>query len=74
MFKCKYVTCHNGVIGAKCGKVMLTFINGSWINATTGEVYTAVIDARNGKIKGFMFMPNSSVRFVYTIKRHLFYV
>jgi predicted proteasome-type protease len=71
MIKCKYTTYINGVIGAKCRKVTLIFVNGNWIDATTGEFYVAVIDARNGKIKGFM--RNIGAHLVYSIKRRLFY-
>ena len=60
------ITYIEGVIGIKCGKTTLKFIKNDWINWETGEVFTAVVNVRNGKIKGFVPMPDNYSRYIYT--------
>ena len=73
MLKCRCrLTYTDGVIGVKCGKITLKFVNNDWIDSETGEVYTAVINYRNGKIVGFIPMPANNEKFVYVYKRNLY--
>ena len=66
----KPITFINGTIGATCGKIKLIYCSDAWIDSETGELYTAIINIKNGKIKGFVPMLDGYKRFVYVNRKN----